>query len=128
MRILSRVWSRRGLIVAAVVLVILVLTLLPSGNSPPRPFSLHVVLGRRWLADGFLNICLFVPLGLAAGWDSRSPLKAILAGILLSTGIELAQTIVPGRDPSLSDIVFNTIGVLSGAMIVRRLGRRGSTP
>jgi VanZ family protein len=106
--------------VAAVVLVILVLTLLPSGNSPPRPFSFHVGPGRRWLADGILNICLFVPLGLAAGWSSRSPLKAILAGILLSTGIELAQTIVPGRDPSLSDIVFNTIGALSGAMIVRR--------
>ena len=120
MKIVSRVRSGRGLIVAAVVLVILVLTLTPSGNNPSPPFSFYFVIERRWLADWILNICLFVPFGLAVGWNSRSPLKAILAGLLLSTGVELAQAIVPGRDPSLSDIVFNTVGAALGAMIARR--------
>jgi len=108
------------LIVAVVVLVILVITLTPSGNNPSPPFSFYFVIERRWLADWILNICLFVPFGLALGWNSRSPLKAILAGLLLSTGVELAQTIIPGRDPSLSDIVFNTVGAGLGAMIARR--------
>lgn len=120
MKFVSRVRSGRGLLVAAVVLVIMVLALTPSRNSPSPPFLFSFVLERRWLADGILNICLFVPFGLAVGWNSRSPLKAILAGLLLSTGVELAQTIVPGRDPSLSDIVFNAIGAVLGAMIARR--------
>jgi len=118
--IVSRVGSGRGLIVAGVVLAILVITLTPSGNNPSPPFLFYFVIEQRWLADGILNICLFAPFGLAVGWNSRSPLKAILAGLLLSTGVELAQTIIPGRDPSLSDIVFNTVGAALGALIASR--------
>ncbi|HEY8832608.1 MAG TPA: VanZ family protein [Gemmatimonadaceae bacterium] len=120
MNIVRRITSGQGLISAFVVVVVLGFTLLPSGNSPPLPFSFSFGGERRWLADGILNICLFVPVGLAIGWNSRSPFKAIGVGMLLSVAIELAQTMVPGRDPSLSDIVFNSFGAVLGALIGRR--------
>jgi len=102
------------------VLAILLLTLLPSGSGPPLPFSYQLGGERRWLADGILNLCLFAPLGLAVGWNSRSTWIAILCGLLLSTAVEMAQIFVPGRDPALSDIVFNTLGTIVGGLLARR--------
>jgi hypothetical protein len=63
---------------------------------------------------------LFVPLGIVLGWNSRPPATAFLFGFLLSAAIELAQIIVPGRDPSLSDILFNTLGTAIGVFVSRR--------
>jgi len=107
----------REIAVAAVLLVILVITLTPAGNGPPLPFSFELAVGGRWLADAILNLCLFVPLGFALGWKSRSPVKAVWCGLLLSTTVEMAQMWIPGRDPSLSDIIFNTAGTAVGALI-----------
>ncbi len=103
--------------VAAILLVILVITLSPAGNGPPLQFSFELGVGRRWLADGILNLCLFVPFGLALGWKARSPAKAVFCALLLSTSVELAQMWIPGRDPSLSDILANTTGATVGALI-----------
>ncbi|MDQ6768389.1 MAG: VanZ family protein [Gemmatimonadota bacterium] len=103
--------------VAAILLVILVITLSPAGNGPPLQFSFELGVGRRWLADGILNLCLFTPFGLALGWKARSPAKVVFYGLLLSTSVELAQMWIPGRDPSLSDIVANTTGTAVGALI-----------
>jgi hypothetical protein len=89
------------------------------GNRPPLPFSFDVAVGRRWLADGILNLCLFVPLGLVVGWNSRSFTAPVLFGFLLSIFVELAQIMVPGRDPGLGDIAFNTLGAAVGALIAR---------
>ncbi len=101
-------------------LAILFLTLIPSGSGPPLPISYDLGEGRRWLADGILNLLLFVPLGLAIGWNSRSTWIAALCGLLLSTAVEMAQAFVPGRDPALSDIVFNALGTVVGALLARR--------
>lgn len=109
----------RRAVVAVVVLAILTLTLAPSGNRPPEPFSFCVACGPRGLADGILNLWLFFPLGLALGWSYPRPSAVVLFGFVLSTGIELAQAIVPGRDPSASDILFNTLGTAFGALIAR---------
>jgi len=110
----------RALVVATVLLFILVVTLAPSGNRSSPPFSFDLRAEHRWLADGILNLCLFVPLGIAVGWNSRSRVRAVFLGLLLSTTVEIAQTIVPGRDPALSDIIFNTVGAAVGALIARR--------
>lgn len=115
--------SRRRFAVAAIILAILVITLTPAGKGPTLPFSFELGIGRRWLSDASLNVCLFIPLGFALVWGSRSPVKAILTGVLLSTCVELAQMWIPGRDPSLSDIVFNTAGTIFGVLA----GRRPST-
>jgi len=109
--------SSQKIAVTAILLVILAITLSPSGTGPPLQFSFELGAGHRWLADGILNLCLFVPFGLALGWNARSPAKAVLCGLLLSTTVELAQMWIPGRDPSLSDIIANTAGTAVGALI-----------
>jgi hypothetical protein len=90
------------------------------GNRPPLPFSFDIAVGRRWLADGILNLFLFVPLGLAVGWNSQSLKVPALFGLLLSIFLELTQIIVPGRDPALGDILFNSFGALLGGLIALR--------
>jgi VanZ family protein len=100
----------------AVMLVILALTLTPSGDAPSPAFSFALTLARRELADGILNLLLFVPLGTVLAWNSGRVAPATICGALLSFGIEVAQTIVPGRDPALSDILFNSAGAFVGAI------------
>jgi VanZ family protein len=109
--------SREEVAIAAVLLVVLVITLLPSRNGTPLPVSFALGEGRRWLADGILNLCLFVPVGFTLMLRSRSPFRAIGLGLVLSTAIEIAQVWIPGRDPALSDLVFNTAGTALGALL-----------
>jgi hypothetical protein len=112
--------SRRAAIVGTIVLAILALTVTPSRNGPLRPFSSCFLCDFRWLADGVLNVGLFLPLGMAIGWRGKSFWRATLAGAALSTAVELLQTRIPGRDPELRDIVANTIGAALGAALVYR--------
>src|SRR5687768_2421662 len=113
-----RRWVRL-VVIAIVLLAILVVTLTPSGSGPPSQFSFAFTLGRRGLADGILNLFLFLPLGLVIGWGLRSTGTAALCGFLVATTVELAQVVIPGRDPALSDIIFNTAGTLVGAFLAR---------
>lgn len=113
---------RRRLRIVAIVIVllaILVVTLTPSVSGSPSQFSFAFTLGRRGLADGILNLFLFLPLGLVIGWGLRSTGIAALCGLLVATTVELAQVIIPGRDPAFSDILFNTAGTLVGAFLAR---------
>jgi len=102
------------------VLAIVVGTLLPSRSQPLRSFSFCLTCDFRWLADGVANVGLFLPFGLAAGWRARSSWRVVLAGGLLSTTIELLQMAIPGRDPSLRDIIANTAGSALGALLAYR--------
>lgn len=113
----KRTPSPREIAVAALVLAILMITLVPVGDRAPLPFSFELGVGHRWLADGILNLCLFVPFGLVVGWSLRSPMKAVLGGLLLSSLVEILQVWIPGRDPSLSDIIFNTVGAAVGGLL-----------
>jgi hypothetical protein len=112
--------SRQATIVGTIVLAILAATLIPSRNGPLRPFSSCFVCDFRWLADGVLNVGLFLPLGMAITWRGKSFWRATLAGAVLSTAVELLQTLIPGRDPELRDIVANTIGAALGAALIYR--------
>ena len=76
-----------------------------------------MLCGDGALADGVLNAALFLPLGAAlsvAGWR---PWRTIVLGALLSCGVETAQLVIPGRDPSLSDVLFNTLGAALGVAL-----------
>jgi hypothetical protein len=92
-------------------------TLLPSSDFTVMP-GVCLVCGSRGLADAVLNTLLFLPLGIALGWRTRPSLLPLAVPLLLSSGIEIAQVFIPGRDGSLGDILFNglggAIGVLSG--------------
>jgi hypothetical protein len=99
--------------------VILGVTLVPLEATDGAPPILCVLCGDGALADGVLNAALFLPLGTAlsvAGWR---PWRTIGLGALLSCGVETAQFVIPGRDPSLSDVLFNTLGTALGIALAR---------
>ena len=115
----DRLASRSSVRVGAVILLILIMTLTPSRDSGLQPLAFNFPFDLHGLADDLLNLALFVPLGLAVSWRSRRVAAAVVTGFLLSAAIELLQTVVPGRDPSLSDVVFNTLGTAIGALAGR---------
>jgi hypothetical protein len=68
------------------------------------------------------NLILFAPLGAAialCGWRGGWPM---LAPALLSLAVETAQIWIPGRDPSLGDVVFNTTGAAAAFAMVQSPG------
>ncbi|MBI1722501.1 MAG: VanZ family protein [Gemmatimonadetes bacterium] len=108
---------KRGLL-APPLLAIFVATLTSMGGGAPLPVWC-VYCDSRASSDVLLNLILFLPLGVAIalnGWWGRA---AFVAAGLLSAGIETAQFFIPGRDPSLGDVIFNTLGAAAGIAIVR---------
>lgn len=83
------------------------------------------------LGDVVGNIALFVPLGTLMVLDfeaaavRRSSLSALVVGTLFALALQVLQIFVPDRDPELSDVVWNALGLLLGLLAVRRLSRTG---
>lgn len=102
------------LVVAAVVLT---LTLAPSPESVDRlPVSFYG--SALATADAIANVILFLPLGAAFAW-ARPDARAWRWGLALSLGIELLQRWIPGRDPSVGDVLTNTLGMQLGFWLAR---------
>lgn len=113
---------------------ILVITLFPAragllerlrDGTWPDVSSAALVGGLRGagVADILLNVLLFVPFGVFAaapgsGSRRRRAARAALAGALLSAAIEVAQGLLPGRFPSLADILANGLGAWLGARLI----------
>ncbi|MGF2948842.1 VanZ family protein [Microbacterium alcoholitolerans] len=72
------------------------------------------------------NIALFVPLGLllVAGWPRSNAWIVLLIGYSASVTIELVQTMLPSRYPTLSDVIANTLGTAIGCLVVRLFVQR----
>ena len=105
--------------------LILALTLAPGSTSTPMADCFWC--GEFATADFILNVALFVPLGLALGVSNGvAAWAAILIAIVVSGGVELAQLAIPGRYPTLSDVLANLLGAVAGLLIARRSqsGRR----
>lgn len=67
------------------------------------------------LHDAVLNLLLFVPLGVGLGLARVPAIRAVALALGLSLVVELLQlTVIPGRDPSLRDLVTNTAGGAAG--------------
>ena len=105
------------MLLACALLLIALATLWPM-PGPTHTWGLCLICGGRGLADLLLNIALFMPLGAALALRGRSRGRITLLALLLSTGIELSQFYIPGRDPSVSDVIANTCGALLGAFVV----------
>lgn len=92
----------------------------------------------RRSAQGYLfidvlgNVAVFVPFGAAVaaatllsgrrerrGSFWRWWLKVTLAGLALSLIIEIGQLAVPGRVTDIDDVILNTLGAATGALIMR---------
>jgi hypothetical protein len=102
-------------------------TLAPVGTEFQPDFVSCIICGGRGSADAVANLLLYAPLGAALFWNGRVGLRAVGMAFLLSACIELAQTFIPGRDPSLGDVTFNTLGAGAG-QIAAFLARRWLVP
>lgn len=108
-------WIGVGLSIAGICFF----TLRPGGYEYTNSWSFYLTSGDAALAELIQNLILFIPLGasLAAAFPRR-PFAAVVFGALLSFSIEFAQQYIPGRDPSLGDIVANTISTALGVLLV----------
>lgn len=123
--------SRRriALQITAVVLPIVLLTLAPTSGEASRSRSFCVLCGDRGVADFALNLVLFAPLGLLLARAGLRPLWITFVGLALSTTIELLQLFIPGRWPTLRDVLSNAAGCGLGALVYVRasgVGRQRS--
>lgn len=101
--------------VALCLTAILVLTLRPGPSDRVGEWSRCIACGDLAGRDILLNILLFLPLGAALRWRGVARWRALVAGAVLATFIETMQaTVVPGRDPTLGDILSNTTGTAVG--------------
>jgi len=103
--------------------LILFATLRPSSDTSVYDLpALCILCGARGASDALANVILFVPFGalLALAVGGRHALRLAGAGCALSLMVESAQTMIPGRDPSIGDLLFNTLGTWLGATLVLR--------
>lgn len=79
--------------------------------------------GRVWTSTGDVagNVLLFAPLGVALAWalTQRKAGKGAwvthgLLGVLFALVLQAAQMFLPARDPALSDVLWNTLGLAAG--------------
>jgi hypothetical protein len=105
-----------GAVVIALALVAIGMATLVPGRGPgAEPSFGCIVCGERGLADAIVNVILFVPLGAGLALLGTRVRGAVLGGALASALVEFAQlTVIPGRDPSVGDLLFNTLGTVAG--------------
>ena len=112
--------GKRKVLVALYVLIILWITLFSR-----RPMESRIFRGLFWEIEmGYWNniiqnILLFIPLGFLIGGK-----RGIIAGVLLSIGIELTQYIAVLGYCELDDVLNNTIGATIGALLYKKFGKR----
>ena len=110
----------RKILVALYILIILWITLFSR-----RPMESRIFRGLFWEIEmGYWNniiqnILLFIPLGFLIGGK-----RGIVAGVLLSIGIESIQFIFRLGYCELDDVLNNTIGAAIGSLLFKKFGKR----
>src|SRR5688500_2568333 len=97
------------LVLAAATGFILLATLHESGRTISPDWSWNLASGEAALAELLQNLILFIPFGIGLALAGVPRLRSVALGALLSFSVEFAQQWIPGRDPSVGDIVCNTI-------------------
>jgi len=97
---------------------ILYLTLRHGDNDLTYGWSYSLTAGDAALAELIQNLILFIPLGVSLTLARVLPGRVVAIGALLSFAVEFAQQYIPGRDPSVGDIVSNTISTALGVLLV----------
>ena len=101
---------------APVLTIILAATAVPIALRRPQWADLH--LFGIDPNDILTNIAGFVPVGIVLA--ALGPVRAVVAGALLSVSAETSQLVMPYRAPSLTDVAANVIGAILGVMVVAR--------
>ncbi|MDW6021592.1 LamG-like jellyroll fold domain-containing protein [Mesorhizobium sp. BAC0120] len=107
--------KRRVSLTRPAVLLILAATAVPVEMRPPGYATLDFTL---YPADFVENLAGYAPLGLVLA--ASGPLRAVVAAALISAIAEVSQFVMMHRDPSVIDILANTIGAAFGAGISTR--------
>ena len=110
-------WARA--LQALSLLAILTATLRTTGTDLAPGWSFALASGDKGLAEFLENIILFVPLGATLALGKTRALRLIAVGTLVSFAVEFAQQWIPGRDPSVGDLVVNTCGTAAGVLLTR---------
>ena len=117
----------RAVPVAVAIGLIALLTLEPRPRQAPLSAATPwhcLVCGQLGRVDVILNVALFLPLGFTLFRLGFGPLRSALVGLGISGLVELLQAfVVAGRDPSLSDLLTNTLGAGLGAMLAQAFPR-----
>jgi len=97
---------------------ILYLTLRHGDTDLTHGWSYSLTSGDAALAELIQNLILFIPLGVSLTLARVLPGRVVAIGALLSFAVEFAQQYIPGRDPSVGDVVSNTISTALGVLLV----------
>ena len=98
---------------------ILFFTVRPGGEAElAQGWSYTLTYGPAALAELIQNLLLFIPLGVSLTLAGVRPVRVVAIGGLLSFSVEFLQQWIPGRDPSVGDIVCNTTGTALGVLLV----------
>lgn len=95
-------------------------TLRPVHGASSSVGTFCLLCGRFGVPDLILNLLLFAPLGFFLGRGRLSWIHVLGIGLLISAGIEVAQLDIPGRAPTVRDILVNAFGAGLGALISQR--------
>jgi hypothetical protein len=93
---------------------IAVLTLSPQYHATKAPPSWCLLCGEKSALDAFLNVLLFIPLGMGLRLAGLTWRRAFAIGLVTTITVELLQLGIPGRDTSLGDVLTNSFGALVG--------------
>jgi hypothetical protein len=81
--------------------------------------------GHFALADAILNVLLFTPLGFLLGLRRHAVPLRVWGGLtMLAVLIEVTQILLPGRFPTVSDVLANSAGAALG-LLLAGLWKRG---
>ncbi|MDL5352378.1 VanZ family protein [Microbacterium sp. zg-YB36] len=81
-----------------------------------RRFSGLGAFGSGWI-EFTANIVMFVPLGFLLTLLVRRHWLGVVVALTVSVAAELAQLLIPSREPSLRDVLANTLGAGLGAAL-----------
>ena len=113
----TRLFVGRSLVVVSAAAIAFA-TLIPNRGSAPPFNPLCVLCGESGGVDLVLNVVLFAPLGFGLALVDSRPSRALIGMSAASLAIELLQFfLIPGRDPTIRDVVTNSIGGALGFAI-----------
>ena len=90
------------------------------GSLAPASSPLMVMVGRLHVSDKILHFFAYLLLALLPVVSFKSRRRGIVTGLLmalLGAALEGGQTLSPGRNVELADILANNLGVFCGLLL-----------
>jgi glycopeptide antibiotics resistance protein len=113
----------RLLITLGLVVLIIVLSVTPGRNEPGDTGFVWLIAVTPKLLQKIMHFAVYASLALLWSWslDSVDPkwlriAAAFVLAVGLGIALEWAQTMVPGRFGTLTDVLLNSAGALAGAL------------